>query len=161
MRLLECSRLRVKDIDFELNEIVVRDGKGMVDRRTVLPEKTKSPLTLHLEKGMNLHRRDLANGYGTVQMPFALARKYPNADTEWIWQFAFPSKSLSIDPRSGIKRRHHLHESSVQKAVRRAAKRAGIMKPVSPHVFRHSFATELLRNGYDIRTVGRSGAARA
>jgi len=122
LRLLECLRMRVKDIDFELDEIVVRDGKGLVDRRTVFPEKLKAPIREHLFKRKKMHERDVEKGFGSVYMPYALSRKYRNAENEWIWQYVFPSKTLSIDPRSGIKRRHHLNETSVQKAIKKASK---------------------------------------
>jgi len=153
LRLMECLRLRVKDIDFEQNQIFVREGKGMKDRVTVLPESLKAPLQDHLKRVKMMHEDDLVNGYGRVYLPYALERKYRNANREWIWQYVFPSKSLSKDPRSGEVRRHHLNESGLQKAVKKVAKLAGINKPVSCHTFRHCFATHLLENGYDIRTV--------
>jgi integron integrase len=154
LRLLECVRLRVKDIDFEQYAITVRDGKGEKDRVTMLPDSVVTPLTEHLARVRQLHSQDLAPGNGTVHLPYALAVKYPNANREWCWQYVFPAKRLSIDPRSGAVRRHHVHESSLQKAIQVAARLAGITnKPVSPHTFRHSFATHLLESGYDIRTV--------
>ena len=153
MRLLEGLRLRVKDIEFDRHEIVVREGKGNKDRVTVLPENLIHPLQSQLEKAHNLHNRDLENGQGRTHLPDALSTKYPHADRAWGWQYLFPSPVLSTDPRSGEKRRHHINESSVQRAVRTASKRAGIIKPCSPHVLRHSFATHLLQAGYDIRTV--------
>jgi len=153
LRLVECLRLRVKDVDFAQHQIIVRDGKGGKDRVTVLPDSLIEPLQKHLRRVEMLHQNDLDDGYGAVYLPDALEQKYPNANCEWIWQYVFPSKSPSKDPRSGVTRRHHLHESAVQRAVRKAAKLAGINKPVSPHTFRHSFATHLLENGYDIRTV--------
>jgi len=153
LRLMECLRLRVKDIDFGQHQIVVRDGKGAKDRATLLPQRLIAPIQEHLITVRNLHEHDLQQGYGAVELPFALARKYPNADREWVWQYVFPATKLSTDPRSGMVRRHHFHESNVQKAVRRAAQRTGIPKRVSPHTFRHSFATHLLEDGYDIRTV--------
>jgi len=153
LRLTECLRLRVKDIDFAQRAIIVRDGKGQEDRVTILPDSVIAPLQEYLQRVKCLHEEDLAKGYGAVYLPFALKRKYPNAHREWIWQCAFPAAKLSNDPRSGVIRRHHIHESSLQKAVRETARRAGINKPVSCHTFRHSFATHLLEDGYDIRTV--------
>jgi integron integrase len=153
LRLMECLRLRVKDIDFEQYQIVVRAGKGEKDRVTMLPASLVGPLKTQLAFVQKLHERDLADGYGSVELPFALARKYPNADKELAWQYVFPSDRLSTDPRSGIVRRHHLDPSGLQRAVRAATKLAKINKPVSPHTFRHCFATHLLEAGYDIRTV--------
>lgn len=153
MRLLESLRLRVKDVEFSRREIIVREGKGNKDRVTVLPENLILPLQAHLAKTKALHERDLDAGFGDVLLPDALAIKYPGAAKSWGWQFIFPSSSRSIDPRSGAERRHHLHETSVQRAVRQAARLATLHKPVSPHVLRHSFATHLLQAGYDIRTV--------
>jgi integron integrase len=153
LRLLECLRLRVKDLDFTRNELVVRDGKGQKDRVTMLATRLKLPLTRHLETVQRLHQDDLAAGFGSVHLPGALARKYPGAATNWGWQYIFPAARRSTDPRSGEVRRHHLSESSMQKAVRAAVTRAGLAKPVSCHSFRHSFATHLLEAGYDIRTV--------
>ena len=153
MRLLEGLRLRVKDIDFERREIVIRDGKGGKDRVTVLPENLMLPLTEHISRRRALHNKDLANGAGEVWLPDALAVKYPSTPKAWGWQWVFPSLTTSVDPRSGVIRRHHLHETSVQKSVSTAARRAGIDKPCSPHVLRHSFATHMLQAGYDIRTV--------
>ena len=153
LRLMECLRLRVKDIDFELRQITVRDGKGANDRVTMLPQLVVPFLEDHLVHVRALHEQDLAHGYGCVYLPDALERKYPNACTEWGWQYVFPSNRIAKDPRSGVLRRHHIHESSLQKAIRKAAQAAGIAKPVGPHTFRHSFATHLLENGYDIRTV--------
>jgi integron integrase len=153
LRLMECVRLRVKDIDFEINQIVVRDAKGMKDRVTLLPETVKQPVKDHLAFVKTVHEKDMSQGHGGVFMPGALARKYPNASRQWGWQYVFPADRLSPDPRTDALRRHHIHETSVQKAVKRAAKLAGIGKPVSCHTFRHSFATHLLEDGYDIRTV--------
>jgi len=153
MRLLEGLRLRVKDVSLERREIVVRQGKGSKDRITMLPENLVLPLQQHLARVRALHDEDLAQGLGRVMLPHALAEKYPNADRSWGWQWVFPSAMVSEDPRSGVRRRHHLSESTVQKGVARAARQSGIHKPCSPHVLRHSFATHLLQAGYDIRTV--------
>jgi integron integrase len=153
LRLMECLRLRVKDIDFAQKQIIVRDGKGMEDRLTMLPVSLSEQLQEHLQAVKRLHEQDLAKGYGAVYLPFALDRKYPNADREWIWQYTFPSERLSQDPRSGIIRRHHLNESGLQRMVKQATQAAKINKRVSCHTFRHSFATHLLEDGYDIRTV--------
>jgi len=153
LRLMECLRLRTKDLDFQNHQIIVRDGKGGDDRITMFPDTLLEPLRLQLKYVQALHQKDLAEGYGTVYLPNALARKYPNANREFSWQYVFPASELSLDPLTGVKQRHHIHETSLQKAVRAAAKAAGIIKSVSPHTFRHSFATHLLQNGYDIRTV--------
>jgi integron integrase len=153
VRGLECVRVRVKDVDFAQHILLVRDGKGEKDRITMLPETLMAPLQEHLVRVKQLHTKDLAEGYGAVYLPYALERKYPNANREWGWQYVFPAKSRSADPRTGTERRHHLDESSLQKAVRAAARLAGIDKHVTCHTFRHSFATQLLEAGYDIRTV--------
>lgn len=153
LRLIEGLRLRVKDLDFGRKEIVVREAKGKKDRVTMLPISLAEPLRIHLLQVKQVHAQDVEQGHGCVFLPDALERKYPNACTEWGWQFVFPSNRIAKDPRSGILRRHHLHESTGQRAVRAAAKAAGIPKHVSPHSFRHSFATHLLEAGYDIRTV--------
>ncbi|QID17663.1 integron integrase [Nitrogeniibacter mangrovi] len=153
LRLMEALRLRVKDCDFERGEVLVRDGKGAKDRITMLPGRLNTPLQDHLSKVFELHRADLANGHGRVYLPYALAQKYPNAPTEWSWQYVFPARNLSTDPRSGELRRHHVSEQAVQRAFKQAVRDAGIHKPATPHTLRHSFATNLLESGYDIRTV--------
>jgi integron integrase len=153
LRLMECLRLRVKDLDFEYRQIVVRDGKGQKDRVTPFPEKLIEPLRGHLNKVKALHNQDLKEGFGEVWLPDALAQKYPQAGKEWGWQYVFPSRKRSVDPRSGIVRRHHLDENTLQRAVCAAIRAARLTKPGSCHTFRHSFATHLLEAGYDIRTV--------
>ena len=153
LRLRECLSLRVKDVDFEYRQIVVRDGKGAKDRVTMLPGPVIEPLKAHLARVKALHERDLARGYGDVELPHALARKYPKAPYEWGWKFVFPSHRLSIDPDSGVVRRHHVYENFLIRGVKEAARAGGITKHVSCHTLRHSFATHLLEGGYDIRTV--------
>jgi integron integrase len=153
MRLLEGLRLRAKDVDFERRAIIVREGKGNKDRVTMLPEHLVLPLRDQWNRAKALHALDLDEGYGEVEMPYALDRKYPRAGTQWQWQFVFPAASRSADPRSGVIRRHHLYPQTVQRAVKEASGRANIAKPVTPHTLRHSFATHLLQAGHDIRTV--------
>jgi len=153
MRLMECVRLRVKDVDFERREVLIRDGKGGKDRVTMLPETLVQPLKEHLARVRSLFDADRQRGLPGVQLPDALERKYPNAGCEWGWQWVFPSRTLSVDPRSGIERRHHAHEQALQRAIKRTAQQAEIAKPVTTHTLRHSFATHLLQSGYDIRTV--------
>lgn len=162
MRILEALRLRVKDIDFERREILIRDGKGFKDRVTMLPVVLVKPLQAHLVKIKALHHADLAAGFGSVYLPYALAKKYPHAAHDWAWQYVFASNKLSIDPREysideGITnpqtRRHHIQDQAIQRAVRQAVVDCGLTKPATPHTFRHSFATHLIESGYDIRTV--------
>jgi integron integrase len=153
MRLMECIRLRVKDVDFERGEIVIRQGKGGKDRRTMLPQSLVQPLRAQLAEASRIHERDKAAGFGRVWMPDALARKYPAASLEWAWQYVFPASLRSMDPREGVERRHHMDESSLQRAVKSARHRAAIVKPATCHTLRHSFATHLLEDGYDLRTI--------
>jgi len=153
LRLREAMQLRIQDLDFPQQQIVVRDTKGQKSRITMLPTKLIQPLQDHLQDVKRIHHRDLNQGYGAVTLPFALARKYPNANRQWVWQFVFPASTRCRDPRSGAIVRFHLHESGLQKSVKQAVRLAGIDKRVGCHTFRHSFATHLLENGYDIRTI--------
>src|SRR5205085_7595025 len=153
LRLMECVRLRVKDIDFELAQIMVRDAKGGKDRVTMLPINLAEALQRHLRQMKARHEQDLEDGFGSVHLPFALGRKFPNAAKEWAWQYVFPSSRISVDPRSGKRQRHHMAEGLLQSGLKRAVDAAGIVKRANCHSLRHSFATQLLRRGYDIRTV--------
>ncbi len=153
LRLLECCELRVQDVDFAANQIVVRSGKGDKDRATMLPAAVKADLARHLGSVQTQHQRDLARGAGWVELPTALNRKYPNAGREWAWQWVFPATRFYVDRGTGQRRRHHLHESVLQRAVKDAVRQAGIPKRAGPHTLRHSFATHLLEDGKDIRTV--------
>lgn len=153
LRLLEALRLRIKDVDFSARLLVVREGKGAKDRRTMLPESLETPLRAQIEWVRRIHRKDLAAGHGEVWLPNALERKFINASRELAWQYLFPASRLSIDPRSGVEGRHHLDESAVQRAVKEAVRAAGIEKHAGCHSLRHSFATHLLEDNYDIRTI--------
>lgn len=153
LRIMEALRLRVKDLEFTRGEILVREGKGFKDRVTMLPARLVEPIRAHLKQVRALHEQDVAEGYGEVYLPYALDRKYPGAGREWGWQYVFPSKNRSVDPRSGVVRRHHVQDQAIQRAIRQAVRDAGISKPATPHTLRHSFATHLLTSGYDIRTV--------
>jgi integron integrase len=153
LRLMEALRLRVQDVDFEMKQITVRDGKGFKDRYTILPGAVIAPLQEHLASKRLTHEEDLRAGYGEVYLPYALERKYKHAARDWRWQYVFPARDLSTDPRSGLKRRHHLDEATISKAIRAAVERVGLTKRASSHTFRHSFATAALQAGADIRTV--------
>ena len=153
MRIMECLRLRVQDVDFKRREILIRDGKGFKDRVTMLPLSLVATLQAHLAKVRLLHESDLAQDFGAVYLPYALERKYPNAAKEWIWQYVFPAAKISTDPRTQVVRRHHVQEQAIQRAVKQAVRDANLTKAATPHTFRHSFATHLLEGGYDIRTV--------
>ena len=153
LRLMECVRLRIKDLDFQMHQIIVRDGKGAKDRVTILPDTLQQPLRRQMEFVRSIFRTDAGSEFAGVSLPNALAEKYPNAPTEYKWQYLFPSRRISWDPRSGRKQRHHISDSTLQRAVKEAIRRAGVNKAASCHTFRHSFATHLLEDGYDIRTV--------
>lgn len=153
LRLMECIRLRAQDLDFEKNLVYVRDGKGGKDRITLFPKSVQEDMQIQLESTKNTHDEDLGQGFGSTYLPEALSRKYPNASREFRWQYVFPAKKLSTDPRSGISRRHHVLESGLQKSVKIAVDRSGIIKRATCHTFRHSFATHLLENGVNIRIV--------
>jgi integron integrase len=153
LRLMECLRLRVKDIDFDNHRILIYDGKGGDDRVSMLPDSIIPPLREHLARTRAIHQKDLTAGFGTVFMPFGLDKKFPEAHKQWIWQYIFPATTLTPDTETGIVRRHHIHETALQRSIKDAAKLAKVEKRVTPHTFRHSFATHLLQNNYDIRTI--------
>lgn len=153
LRIMEAVRLRVKDIDFQMKQLTVRSGKGDKDRVTTFPATLTPLLQNHLAGVRTLHQQDLAQGHGEVYLPHALARKYPNAAKEWGWQYVFPARNLSVDPRCALTRRHHVDPSVINKAIKAAVRRAGLTKPISAHTLRHSFATHLLQRGTDIRTI--------
>jgi len=153
LRVTECLRLRIQDVDFGYRQIIVRNGKGGKDRVTPLPDVLEAPLRVQIKEAIKVHREDTVEGYGEVSLPFALAKKYPKAAWETVWQFLFPASNRSRDPRSGREKRHHLDPSVIQKMMKQASRRAGIKKRVTPHTMRHCFATHLLQAGYDIRTV--------
>jgi len=153
LRLMECLRLRIQDVDFDANQVTVRGGKGAKDRITLLPQAVKRPLQEHLKRVRTIHERDLQEGWGRVYLPDALARKYPNAAADWRWQYVFPADHRWVNGQTGNEGRHHIHESAVQRAVKEAVRKAGIAKHATCHTFRHSFATHVLEDGYDIRTI--------
>ena len=153
LRIMECLRLRIKDIDFDNHRIIVFDGKGSNDRSTMLPDSMVPQLRQHIEEVRRMHKKDIAEGFGSTHIPYGLGKKYPNAHKQWIWQYLFPASARYTDPETGITVRYHIHETALQKAIRAAVQQTKVEKRVTPHTFRHSFATHLLQNGYDIRTV--------